>query len=198
MKRTEISEGFEAYFSETNTYLQHRYGAQGKATVIMVAAVRMGPAWESPARYRKVEPGDRSWRKAKVLIVLERDNGSAPERRLVTLAQLRGPYAETLAEVERSWAAIDALEREHTSKAVERMREAEAQVAGLKRAMGLEDWDAARVSGNYSSDPQVLLTRRGAKALLDLLADKDARIGALTEDLETALHAAQLERASEV
>ena len=183
MKRSEITEGAEVYFAETNTYEETSYGTQGKATVIMVAARKLGPRWESPARYGPVDAGDHDYRKAKVLVVLDRGDDYAKEQMLVPLNQLRGPYVETLARVEASRAAIAAHRRESETRAQTRQARARELQTALASAIDAKPW-TVEISGRYTSDPQVTLTLDGAQQLLDALEKAQSGLRELARDVQ--------------
>lgn len=172
MKRSELTEGLEVYWAESNTYEEHTYGRQGKATVLMVAARKLGPRWEHPARYAPVEPTDSDYSYAPVLVHVE-DRG----RELVPLNQLRGPYAETWARVQEVRANIarhqqeragrDAAQRAESIKLAKRLRD----LLGLPQPEGCSNPSGIDDTGRYGDGRHVTLTLEAAQRIATVLAE---------------------------
>lgn len=192
MKRTELTAGQEVYWAESNNFMERRWARQGKAVVLMVAAEKVpgtGGRWGDP-EYRPLEKGDRHYSRASVLVETDSEViEGKKEKRLVPLAQLRGPYAETKAAAEKSWKdreAADRAVRNAVEKAQERASGLELRLA---RALGSERPYQAGVDIRraFSTGAEITLTLDAAEKLLALL-EAQSQGGTVQPDDQGRMH----------
>lgn len=165
MKRGEIKAGESYYYDRSNDWRTPKYGYGIRAVVVDDKRYRINQStWGfRQTRYSEDPKG------TAVLVDLYREGRDKPDRDVVPVAHLRGPWEATNAEV-TAWCEERDAAAQAASDRADDLRERAKVAVERAEAFGVKTWARSNYGGKA---PEIVLSVPEFERLLDRLGDSE-------------------------